>query len=562
MNLITDPWIPVIRQNQQPDVIVPWQIAEIDNPVIEIAAPRPDFQGALYQFLIGLLQTAFAPEDEEQWEDYWQEPPEANELKAHFLELSKVFELVDMGEGAFMQDHCSTKNHAEDFEKAELLPIEDLMGGALSGNTRKENKDLFVKSGSLQLISPYWAALALFNMQVTGVLAWGQHRVGLRGNAPLTTLLISDALGHNTLWKKVWLNIIYKEDVDLVPGDINKSQLSDIFPWLRATRVSPNKEATSPSDAHPLQSYWPLPRRIKLKIEYFQEPVTCDLSGQKILYGVRYYQRATDGVYYTNGWVHPLTPYTRSAKDQFPKPIEGRLAGEGLRQWVVLNYDEYSDEKNKKMRWGRALNVKHFYEQKPKLNLTIKLWSFGYDASNASVRCWYESIMPTLNLSVNSVEAIKSHTSKIWQIAYQLEEELTYSLIRAWFRPQTDSNGKQSWSHIKSGIKKTGHLSTYKRIEDEYWQALDAYFPKVIEQLVAFDLTAGQPFDTYWLWLKKIQSHCLKYFDENALNEAAESNDIKRVINAKNYLLSVLYPKKNGLIKDIIEYGKQKEARR
>jgi CRISPR system Cascade subunit CasA len=67
MNLITDQWMPVIRQNGQADTIAPWQIAEADNPVVEINAPRPDFQGALYQLLIGLLQTCFAPEDEDKW---------------------------------------------------------------------------------------------------------------------------------------------------------------------------------------------------------------------------------------------------------------------------------------------------------------------------------------------------------------------------------------------------------------------------------------------------------------------------------------------------------------
>ena len=44
MNLITDRWIPVIRQNRQPDTIAPWQIAEADNPVVEINRPRRIFR--------------------------------------------------------------------------------------------------------------------------------------------------------------------------------------------------------------------------------------------------------------------------------------------------------------------------------------------------------------------------------------------------------------------------------------------------------------------------------------------------------------------------------------
>jgi hypothetical protein len=53
----------------------------------------------------------------------------------------------------------------------------------------------------------------------------------------------------------------------------------------------------------------------------------------------------------------------------------------------------------------------------------------------------------------------------------------------------------------------------------------------------------------YGKWLRVIQSHCLKYFDKNALNEAIEEMDMKRVIEAKNYLLGALYPNKKGLLK-------------
>ena len=67
MNLIDDDWIPVKRADGSKVLIAPWQIAETENPIVDIAAPRPDFQGALYQFLIGLLQTTFAPQDIDDW---------------------------------------------------------------------------------------------------------------------------------------------------------------------------------------------------------------------------------------------------------------------------------------------------------------------------------------------------------------------------------------------------------------------------------------------------------------------------------------------------------------
>ncbi len=553
MNLITDRWLPVTRQNGQVDTIAPWQIAETDNPVVEINAPRPDFQGALYQLLIGLLQTCFMPEDKDEWEEYWQTMPEPNILRECFEKAAFAFELDNPSGASFMQEHPDTNNHVDDFAKAEWLPIEDLIGGALSDNTRKGNKDLFVKSKQIQLISPYWVALALFNMQITGVLAWGQHRLGLRGNAPLTTLVMPDSKQQSLLWQKLWLNVIYQEDIDLMPGDTEKQALPNIFPWLTKTRISPEKEPTSPSDAHPLQHYWPMPRRIKLKIETIDS--VCDLTGTVIKKGVSHYQRVPDGVYYTNGWVNPLTPYHRAARDQFPKPVEGKLAGEGFRQWVSLNYDEYVDTENKKMRWGRALAVKHFYEEKPSINLTTQLWCFGYDATNANVKCWYESVMPTFNLSPEDIDALKSHVSEVLQIAYHLSDELKFSLIRAWFRPQTDGNGKQSWNHIKSSINKAGHLSTYKSIDNDYWSQLESPFSKIITEIIDYGQTTGQPLHIYGKWLKAIQSHCLNYFDQNALNEAIEEMDMKRVIEAKKYLRDALYPNKKGLLKTINDFN-------
>lgn len=548
MNLITDPWIPVIRKDGGTQTIEPWRIVESENPVVEIRAPRPDFQGALYQFLIGLLQTCFAPEDEDEWEEYWENLPDPEKLKAAFMELYDAFELDFKNGSGFMQDH-------ENFE-GEWLPVEDLIGGALSENTRKENKDLFVKTRQIELVSPYWAALALFNLQVTGVLAWGKHRVGLRGNAPLTTLILPE-LDQSSLWKKLWLNVIYREDMDLVPGNSKKEARSHIFPWMGKTRISPNKEPTSPSDGNPLQHYWAMPRRIRLNIEPIKGK--CDLSGNDLDQGVRFYKRIHNGVYYTNGWVHPLTPYTRTAKNKFPKPIEGKFAGEGFRQWVSLNYDEFSDEKNIKTRWGRALVVKHFYEEKPRVT-NASLWCFGYDAMNANVRCWYEAIMPMFQVPKADVGALKSHVSDVLQIAYQLVEELQFSLIRARFKPQKGSSGKHKWSHVKSGIKKAGHLSTYKNIEYEYWESIEKSFSTMLYELIAYGKTPGRPLQIYVKWIKEIRKHCFSYFDRNALGGAINETDLRRVVEAKNYLLGVLFPDKKSLLMEINKFSKQMEV--
>ena len=65
-NLIHEQWIPVRRQNGARSMIAPWQITDDlnGNPVIVLDAPRPDFSGALIQFLIGLVQTTMAPKND------------------------------------------------------------------------------------------------------------------------------------------------------------------------------------------------------------------------------------------------------------------------------------------------------------------------------------------------------------------------------------------------------------------------------------------------------------------------------------------------------------------
>lgn len=57
----------------------------------------------LYPLFIGLLQTCFAPEDKNQWLDYWQKIPEPGELKACFEKVMFAFELDVANAQAFFQ---------------------------------------------------------------------------------------------------------------------------------------------------------------------------------------------------------------------------------------------------------------------------------------------------------------------------------------------------------------------------------------------------------------------------------------------------------------------------
>lgn len=63
-----------------------------DENVVDISAPRADLQGAVWQFLLGLLQTSFAPKDHRRWDDIWEDGLEAEKLREALLSLEHAFQ--------------------------------------------------------------------------------------------------------------------------------------------------------------------------------------------------------------------------------------------------------------------------------------------------------------------------------------------------------------------------------------------------------------------------------------------------------------------------------------
>jgi len=535
MNLINDSWLPVIRTSGKKEKIAPWQIAEQDDPVIELNAPRPDFQGALYQFLIGLLQTCFAPEDHDEWMEYWGEPPAIETLRNKFSGVSFAFSICNSDGPSFMQDY-------EDFE-GEKLPIEDLVGGALSENTRNKNKDLFVKRNHIWGISPYWASIALFNMQITGVLAWGQHRVGLRGNGPLTTLIMPER-EPSSIWKKVWLNVLTQENFTSVPKNQNKKGNEYIFPWLTKTRKSPNKEITSPEDCHPLQVYWPMPRRIRLFVEEIE--ALCGISGERIKSQVRYFKRINDGVYYKNGWKHPLTPYTRKDKQSSPWPVTGSKVSFDYKDWSPLTIDGSVDDTE----CTRAQIVSIFQTERTRdVADTGRLWCFAYDADSANVIRWYDARLPFLCTDQDKIKNIRFWVNDLIEAAKIHVIALKQSLVRAWFNPKKNKASGESWSHIvnKKGDAAAAFRSTLCFIENSFWKDTESKFYELLSEILNVADSRERPLTIYRKWVEYIRKYSERLFESEAFSICSEDRSVKRAVYAKEYLHSELHPKSGFL---------------
>jgi len=111
MNLIHDKFIPVSRKSGRKEQITPWQITETEDPVLALNTPRPDFNGSLMQFLIGLLQTTAMPDDFYKWLKWLEKPPEPEELKRHCGKKAFAFKIE--GQQAFIQDLDRLVNRKE-----------------------------------------------------------------------------------------------------------------------------------------------------------------------------------------------------------------------------------------------------------------------------------------------------------------------------------------------------------------------------------------------------------------------------------------------------------------
>ena len=370
VNLLDDPWIPVTRKNGDKDIIAPYQITSDHdtNPVIELNAPRPDFNGALIQFLIGLVQTAYPPKSDKEWTDRFNNIPSCDELQRLFAPFTEAFQLDGQG-FRFMQDSSVREN-------GDIIPIRNLL------IEYPASRDMFVKSRLLNHICPICAGYALLTFQINGPPSGRGHMTGIRGSNPVTCVIPD-----STLWNTINMNIIpqekwpYDEKPDMENLDL-------IFPWLKK-RTSDDLIKSTRINSHPLQIFWGMPNRFFLDIED-SDSISCDLCGHITHKVVKKFFRKPYGISYDETWsIHPLSPHRFIKEKNLPVKLKSNLI-------TYRYYPEFTNLYHTKNS-SPSLNIAHFYDsrhyfrKKPK---KFSLWIFGYDMNNAKAQCWYESTLP------------------------------------------------------------------------------------------------------------------------------------------------------------------------
>jgi CRISPR system Cascade subunit CasA len=406
------------------------------DPVVALAAPRPDFDGALQEFLIGLLTVALQPADEAAWRVLWNAPPSSEQLQAALDTLPPAFDLD--GDGPrFFQDLS-----AADFIDVEPGPIEQLLIDTPGEQTTRLNKDLFVKRSRMERLGRPAAAMALLTMQTYAPSGGQGHRTSLRGGGPLTTLVdprvddgVQSRAHEQPLWRKLWANVQTRAQwATHAPLDAPAS-LSAAFPWLAPTRTSGKNggTATTPADAHPLQAYFGLPRRIRLE---FDAPGGCDLTGRHDDRTVTGFRMRTYGVQYAN-WKHPLSPYYRTKIGEIPLPVHGQPGGVAWRDWLGLALRVPDGVLREP-----ASAVASFASRGPTINLNeIRLHVFGYDMDNMKARGWTDALLPAFTVADERQELLYNTATNLTDAAGMAATALHGAVKTALFQSAENASG-------------------------------------------------------------------------------------------------------------------------
>jgi CRISPR system Cascade subunit CasA len=531
MNLLKEIWIPVRRKNGAQDWIAPWQIGEPD--IVALDTRRPDFNGALIQFLIGLVQTTTPMNSYAEWRQWYDNPPSVETLRYWFAQVESAF--VFDGDGArFMQDFDLRTAGVKD---AEFNDIEALLIESPGDKTLKENKDHFIKRGSVAGLCPHCAATALFTLQTNAPSGGNGHFTSLRGGGPLTTLIV--ATPTRSLWHTVWLNVRERASFMGSGGDeANKKELHFIFPWLAAMQsIQPAGGKTAPIQTHPFHVFWGMPRRVRLDFEDTTSGL-CDVCGRKSENLVTRYITKAKGFDYKGPWRHPLSPYYESKPEEW-LPMHPQPGGLGYKHWLGLVLGAQGDKKK-----IQPASMISYVLDSQRLRGLLRLWAFGYDMDNMKARCWYESTFPMYGLAERNTEGRKLVQSEVvkWIEAADHVAFLLRSAVRsAWFSEGAEAKGE--WGFVDAAFWSRTEPAFYRQLSELIDQGRDEDDDPVLVPMRE-------------IWRKALIDEAVKLFDAELVGAAPiERQNPRRVAEAHNRLRANLYGDK---LKEILKLPVQK----
>lgn len=515
LNLITGAWVPVRRMSGAREAIAPHQITEgiDDDPVIAFDWPRADFDGACHELFIGLFAAALAPATFEKVMALALGPPTSAELKARLARFESAFDMCGTGP-RFLQDLSGLPDRKAD------TPVSALLIDAPGAQGIKNNTDLFSKRGRVETISLPSAAMALYTLQAFAPAGGAGHRTSMRGGGPLTTMFDPRPQGRQaprpalrSLWTLIAANM---PPLDRLRADPPGAPYRDLFPWLAPTRTSEKGTGTQThaSNAHPLQQFFGMPRRIVLDVE----PETagrCDILGMPCDGLVRAYRTAPYGIDYGESWQHWLSPHYDDKGVH--RPLHPQPDGFPYRHWLGLSGLNQGAEDNRITAGAIAV------WQGQRVANAARLHAFGYDMDKMKGRAWYQSTMPAYpGLSPEQRERLAG---------------LARDLVSA-----ADKAVRDQRSRMKQALSSNpkDFASDLSPVAEAFWHDTEPDFFALVDRLAQGD-PPSRPGES---WHRIISRAILDGFDRSVGMDALEDRDFARITRARKGLMRDLNDKK------------------
>ena len=504
-NLIERSWLPVRRRSGGRAWIRPAGITEAieDDPVVAFDWGRPDFDAAAHEFLIGLLATTLAPADEDAWYALWATPPTPDRLDAAFAPWAQCFSLDGPGP-RFMQD-------LDELAEADEKEISGLLIDAPGDNALRNNTDFFIKRGRVPVLGRAAAAMALFTLQTYAPSGGVGHRTSLRGGGPLTTLVDCIDGDRQTLWHRLWLAVEDRAAIaNRNSAGRRPAEPQEIFPWTTATRSSNTKAQgrdITQADVHALQVYWGMPRRVRLVFEPAAGR-SCALTGCSDAYVATSYRTLNYGNNYTEGFLHPLTPYYRSkAKDPW-LPVHGQPVSLGYRHWLGLLVND--EDATRRPAEAVTTALRRLDHEPHRLRLLV----YGYDMDNMKPRGFVSGHLPIIAIDrPETRERAMRLAEKLIKATQEVAGALEGAVKAALFEDPAEARGDLSF------------------VRDRLWRETETAF---------YDAMRAGTDDIPERWRGILAETTLSLFDEAAGVDAIDIRATARIARARRNLGAAL----------------------
>jgi CRISPR system Cascade subunit CasA len=289
-----------------------------------------------------------------------------------------------------------------------------------------------------------------------------------------------------------------------------------VFPWLAPTR-SADRFPTTLADAHPLQVFWGMPRRIRLVFAENVDSHPCDLTGGVDPVVVTGWRQLKNGVKYV-AWDHPLSP---SYKDMKAGGWIAQLAkaGIGYRDWVAIAFGDAGAETRRPARC-----ITNWRARSADVRQRSRLLATGYHmVNNMKARAFIESEMPLPGTDPEAAETLAKLAQRLVDAAGIAASALRSAVRYARFTRDTNID--------------TAPLAA---VYESFWAATHDRFFDLLPDNRSGDWEAALD-NAAPIWRAVIKSTALRLFDEAApLDPSAVSCNPRRIVEARRNLFGTL----------------------